>query len=236
MKKHRTALNVFGVIFCAICSTLVLCLTKSQNEPSAFASVEKYEAFEMSLAENRKEIGVELGTTTTAATTTTTTSSTTSSTTTATTTATTTTTAVETTAVMEDVETEPVDYVWYYSDYEVPMLASLISNEIGGSDNYAQLTAVAWCVCNRIESTRWEETTVSATIQRPNQFAYYGGAIYEGKCYDIAATVLQEWNDEMNYPDYVGPSRSIPKDYLSFWGDGTYNHFSNDYNEIIPGI
>ncbi len=153
-----------------------------------------------------------------------------------------TTTAVESTEPIPEpefvIDRESPDYVWYYSADDICCLASCIDNEIGGSLDINQLTAVAWCVCNRIDSARWVEDTVYATISRANQFAYYGGRIDSGKCYDVAAMVLQDWNDEKNCPGYVGPSRSIPSDYLNFCavGDGFNNQFSNDYNTIIPGV
>ena len=227
--RRRAITVVVGAVFCALCGLLCMHMVgASSNTVNASCLSEE-------------ELERLCSTTATAETSTSTTSSTTSITTTTSTTSTTVTTTAITTTSEAVTETEEYkinrdaeDYVWYYTDTDVAMLASTISNEIGGSDNYAQLTAVGWCVCNRVDSARWVEDTIGATVSRPGQFDYHGGFVYEGKCYDIASTVLQDWNDEKNYPGYVGPSRSIAPDYLNFWGDGVNNHFSNDYNEIIP--
>ena len=228
--RRRTAITVVGAIFCALCGLFCMHMLGTSPHMVNAMSISEEELAELNSA------------TTTSSTSTTTSSTTSTTTTTSMTTAPETTTTVTTTEAIAEKESpeeyeinrDAEDYVWYYTDTEVAMLASTISNEIGGSSNYAQLTAVGWCVCNRVDSTRWVENTIATTLTRSGQFAYHGGFIYEGKCYDIAATVLQDWNDEKNYPGYVAPSRSIASDYLNFWGDGVNNHFSNDYNEIIP--
>ncbi len=235
MKKfyRRLILGVIGALSCAFCGILTLhAIGELDWGVNGYATAN---AAAIMLGDEAIKSLDAIGTTSTTATTSTT--STTTTTTTTTTSAVTTTTSATTTTAITTTTTEPVlvEEVRYYTDYEVAMLASAVCNEIGGSDNYAQLTAVAWCVCNRVDSTKWVESTIGATLQRSGQFAYYGGAVYEGKCYDVAATVLAEWNKEKNNPDYISPERTLPRDYLSFWGDGTYNHFSNDVNEIIPG-
>ena len=226
--RRRTITVVVGAVFCALCGLLCMHMIGATTNTVSASCLSEEELAQLS------STTTEVSSTTSTASTSTTTTTTSTSSTTSTTTVVTTTSEATTETEGYEINRDAEDYVWYYTDTDVAMLASTISNEIGGSDNYAQLTAVGWCACNRVDSTRWVENTIGATVARPNQFAYDGGYIYEGKCYDIAATVLQDWNDEKNYPGYVGPSRSIAPDYLNFWGDGVNNHFSNDYNEIIP--
>ena len=226
--RRRTITVVVGAVFCALCGLLCMHMIGATTNTVSASCLSEEELVQLS------STTTEVSSTASATSTSTTTTTTSTSSTTSTTTVVTTTSEVTTETEGYEINRDAEDYVWYYTDTDVAMLASTISNEIGGSDNYAQLTAVGWCACNRVDSARWVENTIGATVSRPSQFAYDGGYIYEGKCYDIAATVLQDWNDEKNYPGYVGPSRSIAPDYLNFWGDGVNNHFSNDYNEIIP--
>lgn len=166
-------------------------------------------------------------------------STTTTSTTSSTTTTTTTTTMVETVLTteppqevteMEIVQTEvqePVaygSYNDYITDYEHVLLCNLVANEYGSDTHgyggppvtlYERACVVA-VVMNRVSDAGYPNTIEGVVIQ-PRQFTgYYACSYYWDN-------VTQNVRDSVDY--YFSHQDEFPY-YLSFYGDGAYNHFS----------
>lgn len=112
---------------------------------------------------------------------------------------------------------------------EVELIGRTIWGEAGGVKSEAERAAVAWCILNRVDA--WDKT-VEDVVTAPMQFLGYRP---KGECpqahLDLAADVLTRWNAEKEGAADVG--RTLPADYLYFYGDGERNHFSIEWRSGI---
>lgn len=109
---------------------------------------------------------------------------------------------------------------------EINMLAQVIYNEAQGIPDKAHQAAVVWCVLNRLDDGYWGDT-VTEVVTYPHQFAYYPDTPIMPEFVLLAQDVVDRWILEKQGFDYVG--RVIPQDYLYYWGDGKYNHFTTEW-------
>ena len=110
----------------------------------------------------------------------------------------------------------------YFTEEEINIMATIMWNEANGSEtrtSVAEIYKVGWCILNRYDDGRFG-STLKAVMTAKNQFAWYGSYNLNYKSY--AENVLERYIREKNGED-VG--RELPKGYLYFYGDGTYNHF-----------
>jgi hypothetical protein len=165
--------------------------------------------------------------------------STTTTSTTTTTTTSTTTTMVETvltteppqemteTEIVQTEYQEPVaygSYNDYITDYEYVLLCNLVANEYG-SDTHGyggppvtpyERACVVSVVMNRVSDAGYPNT-IEGVVTQPCQFTGYYACPYYWD------TVTQNVRDGVDY--YFAHQDEFPY-YLSFYGDGAYNHFS----------
>lgn len=133
---------------------------------------------------------------------------------------------METEIVQTEIQ-EPVaygSYNDYISDYEHVLLCNLVANEYGSDTHgyggppvtpYERACVVA-VVMNRVGDAGYPNT-IEGVVTQPRQFTgYYACSYY----WD---TVTQNVRDGVDY--YFSHQDEFPY-YLSFYGDGAYNHFS----------
>lgn len=116
----------------------------------------------------------------------------------------------------------------YFDEDDVVMMAQLINVEAGAVYPLYRRAAVGWTVLNRLESGRWGPTSISGIITQDDQYAWYAGASYSELDYEIARDVLTRWAEEQISGD-EDPGRVLPKQYESFYGDGSQNYFYDQY-------
>jgi hypothetical protein len=108
---------------------------------------------------------------------------------------------------------------------EVELIGRTIWGEAGGVKSKAERAAVAWCILNRADA---RQQSVEEVVTAPKQFHGYRTW---GECpkehLDLAADVLTRWHNEKNGAEDVG--RTLPAEYLYFYGDGKRNHFSKEW-------
>ena len=112
----------------------------------------------------------------------------------------------ETATILEEVAKE------YNLDIlDIVYIARAIAGE-GGTGNMER-AAVAWCILNRVDSSRFANT-IQGVITSPNQFhlSYY---IYDSDI-KLAADVLERWYREKDGESNVG--RVLPSGYYYFRG------------------
>lgn len=119
-----------------------------------------------------------------------------------------------------------------YTDMDAMALAKLVWGEGRGvPDNgivsaKCQQAAIVWTVLNRFDDGQAD--SIVGVITAPTQFHGYSvDHPVEEEFLDLAYDVLDRWNREKH--DEVNVGRVIPNDYFWFRGDGTYNHFRNEY-------
>ena len=107
---------------------------------------------------------------------------------------------------------------------EVEYMAKVIHGEATGCTDL-QKSAVAWCVCNRVDCADYPDTVIEV-ITQPYQFhGYKDTVVADESDYAIAWGVLYRW-----YNDLEG--RTLPKRFLFFHSSGKgYNVFTTDYRK-----
>lgn len=102
------------------------------------------------------------------------------------------------------------------------MIAQTIYGEARGSDLYNK-SLVAWCIFNRYDDGRFGDT-IEEIITKPGQFTgYSSNKPITDEDYKLAVDCLLRWQAEKYSLGDVG--RTLPKEYLYFYGDGKLNHY-----------
>lgn len=118
----------------------------------------------------------------------------------------------------------------FYTQREVELLAKTVWGESLVTRSDTQMSAVIWCILNRVDSTGYGcGHGIEYVITFPNQFAGYreSNPVTE-HIESLVKDVLERWNAEKHGAVNVG--RTLPSDYLWFDGDGKTNTFRNEYD------
>ena len=120
------------------------------------------------------------------------------------------------------------DMLYPPTDEEFEILAKIVYQEARGVEDRAQQAAVIWCILNRVDANNpdWGDT-IKSVATYPNAFAWIPNTPVEQDFLHLAADVCERWNLEKAGADEVG--RTLPATYLYFTGDGTYNHFTEEW-------
>lgn len=110
-------------------------------------------------------------------------------------------------------------------DEEIKMLAQVVYNEARGIKGTHSKAAVIWCVLNRVDSTRFDNT-ISEVIKYPNAFAWSSTTRVEKHFTDLATDVLTRWLLEKE--GYTEVGRVLPSDWLFFHGADGVNKFKKE--------
>lgn len=117
------------------------------------------------------------------------------------------------------------------SDTDAEVIAQILYHECRSLPKLEQ-SAVVWVILNRVDSelSYFPDTVHDVCTQRIGKmpmFAYREDAPVEEDLYLLAVDVLSRWQREKAGETDVG--RTLPADYLYFWGDGRHNYFRQEY-------
>ena len=137
--------------------------------------------------------------------------------------------------VVEEPETEP-EYEKLYTEQDVIAMAQMTYGEGWITQSDTEMSWIMWCVCNRFDSGDPFYRNCDSLYDIITQ--YYGTDSQQFHGYDpnnpveerivnLARDVLDRWSAEKQGATDV--DRTLPADYLWFWGDGWHNHFTNDW-------
>lgn len=132
----------------------------------------------------------------------------------------------------EDVEdeTEP-DYEKLYTDKDVIAMAQMAYGEGWITQSDTEMSWSMWCVCNRLDSGDpfyRNCDSIYDIITQDGQFhGYDPNNPIEDRLVDLAEDVLDRWSAEKQGATDVG--RTLPEEYLFFFGDGRHNHFTTEW-------
>lgn len=126
------------------------------------------------------------------------------------------------------INTESVNYILTEDD----LLAAEYMAKCGYGEalncSIVERSAVYWCILNRVDK-RYSGDTIIEVITAHNQF--HGYNYYhpvDPEFYSLALNVLEQWKvEKLGTKDIY---RTLPKEYLWFYGDGFHNYFRNMYN------
>lgn len=140
----------------------------------------------------------------------------------------------EITVVYKDNETPEQDVVLYaplYTEQDVTALAQMGWGECYGMASDTEISASFWCVLNRFDSGDPYYAnckSIADIVKQPG--AFHGYSSYhpvDDHLVWLARDVLDRWTAEKNGETDVG--RTLPREFMYFWGDGTHNHYTTEY-------
>lgn len=98
----------------------------------------------------------------------------------------------------------------------------------GEADGCTQLqkSGVAWCICNRVDSTAYPNTIKEVVTQYKQFHGYRERNTYTEEDYHIAYEILFDWLNGIEL------RRTLPKRFLYFYSSHKgYNIFTTDYRQ-----
>lgn len=116
--------------------------------------------------------------------------------------------------------------VYMVTREEIETLAKIVYQEARGIKEDSHKAAVVWCILNRVDDGYWGDSIVEVATY-PNAFAWVPDTPVKEELVDLVVDVITRWNYEKQGLSDVG--RTLPKEYLYFTGDGSYNHFTKEW-------
>lgn len=86
---------------------------------------------------------------------------------------------------------------------------------------------MAWCILNRVDSGAYSDSIMEVVTQYRQFHGYDEENPVDEHIKDLVLDVFGRWATEKRGQEDVG--RTLPAEYLFFWGDGLYNHFTDEY-------
>ena len=128
---------------------------------------------------------------------------------------------------------EPFDSSFYINinNDDAELLAKVAWGEFNDARNKEQISAVMWCVLNRLDAEYDGQKTVSEVVKAAGQFNGYSKyAPIVPEYFEIAKDVLFRHGMEKHYGVAENVSgRTLPSEYLFFSGNGNVNIFRTEY-------
>lgn len=129
---------------------------------------------------------------------------------------------------------EPLVVIRYATEEEqaererqmVEALAQTVWGEARGCSTTEQ-AAVVWCILNRADDDGFPDDPLMIVQQKSQFDGYHPDYPVEPELVALVEDVLSRWELEKTAVGSVG--RVLPEDYLFFEGDGTHNHFRQNY-------
>ena len=123
------------------------------------------------------------------------------------------------------VDDEPEKLVW--SQAEVEAIAKMVYGEamVTGSDK--EMSAVVWCILNRVDSPVYPDSIIEVITQHKQFHGYHEENPMDAGIEALVLDVLGRWEAEKQGQENVG--RTLPAEYLFFWGDGWHNYFTTEF-------
>lgn len=121
---------------------------------------------------------------------------------------------------------ESSSQVYTATQEEIETLAKIVYREARGIKEDSHKAAVVWCILNRVDDGYWGDNIVDVATY-PNAFAWVPDTPVDEELVDLVVDVITRWNQEKQGLSDVG--RTLPKEYLYFTGDGSYNRFTKEW-------
>lgn len=121
---------------------------------------------------------------------------------------------------------QPTGQAYTATQEEIETLAKIVYREARGIKEDSHKAAVVWCILNRVDDGYWGDNIVDVATY-PNAFAWVPDTPVDEELVDLVVDVITRWNHEKEGLSDVG--RTLPKEYLYFTGDGSYNRFTKEW-------
>lgn len=110
----------------------------------------------------------------------------------------------------------------YYTQEDIVTISKLVYGE-GRGLNKTEMSAIVWCVLNRVDSKIFPNTIYEVCTQKGQFHGYKAHHPVWDNIAELVEDVLKRWVNEKNGSKNVG--RTLPSTYLFFVGDGKHNHY-----------
>lgn len=121
---------------------------------------------------------------------------------------------------------QPTGQAYTATQEEIETLAKIVYREARGIKEDSHKAAVVWCILNRVDDGYWGDSIVEVATY-PNAFAWVPDTPVDEELVDLVVDVITRWNQEKEGLSDVG--RTLPREYLYFTGDGSYNRFTKEW-------
>lgn len=122
-------------------------------------------------------------------------------------------------------EQMPEETLW--SEEEVVAVAKTVYGEAMVTSSDEEMSAVVWCILNRVDSPVYPDSIIEVVTQHSQFHGYHEENPVDAGVEALVRDVLSRWSEEKQGASDVG--RTLPAEYLFFWGDGLHNHFTNEF-------
>lgn len=113
-----------------------------------------------------------------------------------------------------------------YTEDEVIAIAKTVYGEALITHSDEEMSAVVWCILNRVDSERYGDT-ISEVLTKDQFHGFKNGNPVDEHIEWLVRDVLDRWVAEQNGQENVG--RTLPAEYLFFCGDGWHNYFRTEW-------
>lgn len=114
-----------------------------------------------------------------------------------------------------------------WTEEEVEAVAKTVWGEAAITGSDMEMSAVAWCILNRVDSGSYSDNIMEVTTQYRQFHGYDEENPVDEHIKDLVLDVFGRWAAEKRGQEDVG--RTLPAEYLFFQGDGKHNHFTTEY-------
>lgn len=118
----------------------------------------------------------------------------------------------------------------YYNSTDVITISKLVYGE-GRGLNKTEMSAIIWCVLNRVDSKIFPNTIYEVCSQKGQFHGYKEHFPVWDNIKELVEDVLMRWQNEKCGATNVG--RTLPQSYLFFIGDGKHNHYMETWKSRI---
>ena len=117
-----------------------------------------------------------------------------------------------------------------YSSSDVETICKLVYGE-GRGLNKTEMSAIVWCVLNRVDSKIFPNTIYEVCSQKGQFHGYKEHFPVWDNIKELVEDVLMRWQNEKCGATNIG--RTLPQTYLFFVGDGKHNHYMEKWKSGI---
>lgn len=116
------------------------------------------------------------------------------------------------------------------SESDLELICKLVYGE-GRGLNKTEMSAIIWCVFNRVDSPKFPNTIREVVTQKSQFSGYSPSHPILDNIKSLVIDVFEKW--ELEKLGYKEVGRTLPKTYLFFIGDGKHNYYMENWKSKI---
>jgi hypothetical protein len=134
-------------------------------------------------------------------------------------------------AIASAVKAKSEKNVRHFTEEEYVLGAIVLHGEAGAIPSITEQSGVLWTIWNRVLDDLYPNDIKSVVTQEGQFDGYTINGVYTKKDYDLAVDVFERGWREAHGESSESVGRTLPKDYLYFYGDGKHNYFVKQFGQ-----